>query len=237
MWGPNHQVEPIQSDLASLGTGVTFLAMGRIERHVASIDNRARAFMPSLLASIDASGDASLSQARSLLAAWNTRRIDANHDDSYDAPGLAIFDRWFEKVLPATFDELDATTFIVSSGVRGDGTFFSSDNEDTPSFKADNGLYGTFAHVLTGDSRVDYFTGTSKDAVLIGALRDALASLAAQYGSTDASTWHEKDEHEPYPAQGAGSVSPDVAPTLDRGSYGQIVEPGGAPESGIFTTD
>src|SRR5439155_8248642 len=136
VWGPNHQVEPIQSDLASLGTGVTFLAMGRIERHVASIDNRARAFMPSLLASIDASGDASLAQARSLLAAWNTRRIDANHDDSYDAPGLAIFDRRFEKVLPATFDELDATTFIVSSGVRGDGTFFSSDNEDTPSFKA-----------------------------------------------------------------------------------------------------
>jgi penicillin amidase len=237
VWGPTHQVEPIQQDLAALGNQVTFLAMGRIERHVASIDNRARSFMPALIAAIDGSGDASLAQARSLLAAWNTRRIDANHDDSYDAPGLTIFDRWFEKVLPATFDELDARTFIVSSGVRGDGTFFSSDNEDTPSFKSDNGLYGTFAHALAGDARIDYFGGSSRDAVLVSALRSALASLATQYGSTDASTWHEKDEHEPYPAQGAGSVSPDVAPTLDRGSYGQIVEPGGAPQSGIFTLD
>ena len=237
VWGPTHQVEPIQNDISALGTHVSFVDMGRIERHVASVDNRARSWMPALLAAVDGSGDSSLAQARALLAAWNRQRTDTNHDGNYDAPGLAIFDRWFEKVLPATFDELDANTFIVSSGVREDGTFFSSDNEDTPSFKSDNGLYGTFAHALLGDARIDYFAGSSRDAVLVDALRAALASLTSEHGTADASAWHEKDEHEPYPAQGAGSVG-DIAPTLDRGSYGQIVEPGGAPQPGrIFTLE
>ncbi len=48
-------------------------------------------------------------------------------------------------------------------------------------------------------------------------------------------SWREADEHEPYPAQGAGSVA-DVVPMLNRGSYGQIVEPGGNPQYTTLVT-
>ena len=49
------------------------------------------------------------------------------------------------------------------------------------------------------------------------------------------SSWREADEHEPYPSQGAGAVA-DVIPMLNRGSYGQIVEPGAKPQFSILVT-
>ena len=234
VWGPSHQVQPIQFDLARLSPHVRFIDMASIEKDVSSIDNRARTWKPALLAAIDASHDPSLSQARGLLAAWNNHRVDLNKDGSYDAPGLVLFDRWVEVVLRQTFTVLDPTTFQIAAGVRDDGHYFSSDNEDTPSFKDDNALFGTFTHALYGGTRFNYFGSTSKNGALISALKEALKELTAQLGSS-MSSWREADEHEPYPSQGAGAVA-DVIPMLNRGSYGQIVEPGAKPQFSILVT-
>ena len=175
-----------------------------------------------------------LSQARGLLASWNNLRVDLNKDGTYDVAGLVIFDRWVEVVLRKTFTVLDPTTFQIAGGVRDDGHYFSSDNEDTPSFKDDNALFGTFTHALYGGTRFNYFGSASKNGALISALKEALKELTAQLGSPMAS-WREADEHEPYPSQGAGSVA-DVVPMLNRGSYGQIVEPGAKPQFSILVT-
>jgi penicillin amidase len=226
-------VEPIQRDLAGLVPDVTFENMASIEKDVSSIDNRARMWKPALLAAIDASGDPALGQARTLLERWNDHRVDLNHDFVYDAPGLTIFDRWVEIVLRKTFAVLDPTTFVIASGVRQDGHYFSSDNQDTPTFKNDNALFATFTRVLINQrTRYDYFGSSTKNAVLVDALKQALKELTSQYGSSMAS-WHEPDEREPYPPLGAGSVA-DVVPTLNRGSFGQIVEPGAKPQFTIL---
>jgi len=199
---------------------------------VSSTDNRASGYKSILLAAIDASHDPSLGQARTLLASWNNHRVDVNKDGFYDAPGLTIFDRWNEIARKKTFAILDPLTFRTASAVRDDGHYFSSDNEDVPTFKTDLAMDGTFYHVLRGTTRYNYLGSTSRNAMIISALKQALSELAAQYGST-MSAWHEADEHEPYPPQGAGSVA-DVVPTLNRGSYGQIIEPGAKPQFSIL---
>src|SRR5207248_226936 len=139
---------------------------------------------------INPSHDPALSQARGLLASWNNHRVDLNKDGTYDAAGLVIFDRWVEVVLRKTFTVLDPTTFQIAGGVRDDGHYFSSDNEDTPSFKNDNALFGTFTHALYGGTRFNYFGSTSKNGALISALKEALKELTAQLGSSMAS-WRE----------------------------------------------
>jgi penicillin amidase len=232
VWTPIQQVGSIQADLARLSPHVTFENMGSIEKDVASTDNRARAWKGFLLSAIDASGDSTLSRARTLLASWNDHRVDVNKDGSYDAPGLAIFDRWNEIVRRKAFAVLDPLTFRNASGVRDDGHYFSSDNQDVPSFKTDLAMDGTFDHLLHGTTRFNFLGSTPRDALIVSALKQALTELAAQYGPTMTS-WHEADEHEPYPEQGAGSVD-DVVPTLNRGSYGQIVEPGAKPQFTIL---
>jgi len=231
-WTPIHQVQSIQLDLARLSPDVTFENMGSIEKDVSATDNRARAWKSTLLGAIDASHDESLSQARRLLASWNNHRVDVNKDGFYDAPGLTIFDRWNEIMRRKAFTVLDPLTFRTASAVRDDGFYFSSDNEDVPSFKTDLAMDGTFDHLLHGTTRFNYLGSTPLNTMILSALTEALSQLAAQYGST-MSNWHEADEHEPYPSQGAGSAA-DVVPTLNRGSYGQIVEPGAKPQFSIF---
>jgi penicillin amidase len=219
-WGPTHQVEPIQSTLAGYVPTIQFWNMRDTERYVSSVDNRARSWMPSVLSAIDTSGDPSLAAARAALAAWDFRRLDANQDGKYDAPGLAIFDRWVEHMLKRTFVGLPPEVFDVASGIGSNGKFRSADNGDVPTFKTENALFGLLTHALRGDARVDYFGSAGRDATIVAALRDALAELKG--------TWSEPAETTSFAAQGAGSV-PSFTPLLDRGSYGQIVEPGGAP--------
>lgn len=223
IWGPTHQVEPIQQDLARLVPSVTFRDMARIQRHVSSVDNRQRAWMPALLAAVDASGDASLAPVRSLLAAWNGLRVDTDEDGMYDAAGLAIFDRWVEHALHSTFDDdIEPSIFDVASGFPSEGHLRSRDNGDTPTFKTENALFGTFTHALRGETNVDYFAGSSRDAVLVAALRATIADLTRAQGENPG-LWREETEIEQYAALGAGSV-PDVSPLVNRGSYGQIIE-------------
>jgi acyl-homoserine lactone acylase PvdQ len=222
-WGPNHQVEPIQADLAAAGSSMTFDGMGRVEAHVATVDNRARVWMPSLLAAIDAANDPSLQQARDALASWNGLRVDTNNDGTYDAAGLALFDRWVEHAMKDTFtDDLGARIFAVASGIGADGHFRSADNGDVPTFKTENALISLLTDALAGHTARDYFAPSTRDDVVVQALREAIAELGA-----DPSKWVEADESGPFAAQGAGS-SADVKPLLNRGSYGQIVEAGAA---------
>jgi penicillin amidase len=216
-WGPAHQVEPIQADLVAIGSGITFDGMAKIERHVAAVDNRARAFKPYLLAAIDASGDPALADARAALAEWDGLRADDDGDGSYDAPGLALFDRWMDDVLVRTFldgAQLPADVFDAASGLGPDHDLRSADNGDAPSFKFENALFGTLLNSLRGNTNVAYPDG---DEQLLASLRHVLPEWSPNT--------REFDETAHFAPQGAGSV-PDIAPLPDRGSYGQIVEPG-----------
>jgi len=220
IWGPAHQVEPIQADLATRAPSVTFEDMAAIEKHVASVDNRARVFLPYLLHAIDASHDPSLGDARAALASWDGLRTDADRNGSYDAPGLALFDKWMDLVLLSTFDGvLPHDVYDAAAGMGPDLDLRSYDNGDTPSFKFENVLYGTLLHALRGDAHRDWFGGDARSAV-VGPLHSAIDALKG--------SWKEPVEVAHFAAQGAGSVD-DIAPLPNRGSYGQIVEAGGTP--------
>lgn len=212
-WGPAHQVEPIQADLAALSPNLTFEDMAKIERHVSSVDNRARVLKDYVVAAIDASGDTELAATRERLTRWDGIRTDADRDGWYDASGLGIFDDWLDRVLPIVFADLPADVFDAASGIGADEVLVSADNGDTPTFKFENALFGTLLRAFRGETNIDHLAG-----------KDILALMVCD---TDQAC-RKATEHAHFNAQGAGSV-PDIQ-LPNRGSYGQIVEPGAAPQ-------
>ncbi len=221
-WGPGHQVEPIQHDLARIATGITFENMGQIQAHVATVDNRARAWMPTLLAAIDASGEEF--PGREVLGDWDMRRVDVDHDGFYDKPALRVFDLWVEEMLRVTFeDDLGSRIFAVSSGIGLDGHLRSADNGDTPTFKLENSLFATLDNAIAGRGSYDFFNGTGAEETMVAVLRKVIDGMGGE--GLDG---RQRVERGAFAAQGAGSVE-DLAPLINRGSYGHIVESGGAP--------
>jgi penicillin amidase len=160
-----------------------------------------------LLAHVDGGADARLPAIAAMLEGWDWLQVDADGDDAYDHPSVAVFNTWWEALVARVLsDEL---------GPGLDGNVASN----------------IVARLLDADPGVpllhDYLDGESAGQAVTGALVDALDSLAVTYGSADVADWLAPVAKIHWSPLGAGAV-PDTI-WMNRGTYNQIVHLGKGP--------
>jgi len=173
-------------------------------------------FAGNVTAAALASANATLQAAGSYLAAWATATplpvsyVDlvspmwpTDPDPTYDHPGLTIFNRWYDKVVPAVFSGILPSNLI--SQVKSQSSLL------TRVFREDAGL------LYPG-----YPSGAALDNLIIGALEDAVDELTAEYGA-DMSTWLTPVRMQDYDETG-GLPGADLHPYMNRGTYNHIAE-------------
>ena len=173
-------------------------------------------FAGNVTAAALASANATLLEAGSYLAAWATATplpvsyVDLvspkwpdDDNPTYDHPGLTIFNRWYDKVVPAVFSGILPSNLI--SEVKSHSSLL------TRVFREDAGL------LYPG-----YPSGAALDTLIIGALEDAVDELTAEYGA-DMSTWLTPVRMQDYDETG-GLPGADLHPYMNRGTYNHIAE-------------
>jgi penicillin amidase len=147
-------------------------------RYGAFVDSSAPYFRPRLLDAVSllAGGDAELKQAAEAIAAWDGMWSDRDKDGKWDAPGLALFDAWYRHLTSAIFSEEKvgslAKLLQYKKGVASFGLPYGSS-------VLHNILDGPRSPVrLKGD----YLGGAGAEAVMVDALKKAVAELRAEQG-------------------------------------------------------
>jgi len=223
-WGEGFRVQILMDAMA------TFAASGDLTTETLNTLNQIGGyhntagmnFAASLIAKLEAyyaanPGAVEVAAALGQLAAWATAEplpissVDfvspawpADPSPTYDHAGLTIFDKWYDKVVPAVF------TGILPPDVI-------SIVEQSPSL---------LLRVLRGDASLlytGYPTGAALDTIVVNALRDALDDLEVEYGSSDMSTWLTPVRMQDYQPMGA-MPGDDIHPYMNRGTYNQIAE-------------
>ena len=173
-------------------------------------------FAGNVTAAALASGNATLEEAGSYLAAWATATplpvsyVDlvspmwpTDPDPTYDHPGLTIFDRWYDKIVPAVFSGILPSNLI--NEVKSHSSLL------TRVLREDVSLLYT------------YPSGGALDTLIIDALGDAVDELTAEYGA-DMSTWLTPVQMQSYDEQGALPADAFEHPRMNRGTYNHIAE-------------
>lgn len=226
LWSATHHVEAIFQHLEHLHNA-TMADMATIGKDVAIEDTRTIYFKQMLLDAAQQSDDARLRQAASLVSAWDNTRTDQDGDGKYDAPGLAIFDKWMQLLTQNTFEPLFGQTDY-ERFLHAPTSWTSTTNETMPTFKLETPVYGYLYHVLQGSNSTvplqyqDYFGGFTRTEYLNKTLTQALDDLTKQYGTSDMSQWLAPVEYDDWTVLSAGSVG--KLETSNRGSYQQVVD-------------
>ena len=173
-------------------------------------------FAGNVTAAALASANATLIAAGGHLAAWATATplpvsyVDlvspmwpTDPDPTYDHPGLTIFNRWYDKIVPAVFSGILPSNLI--NEVKSHSSLL------TRVFREDAGL-----------SYPGYPSGVTLDTLIIGALEDAVDELTAEYGA-DMSTWLTPVRMQDYDETGF-LPGADLHPYMNRGTYNHIAE-------------
>jgi penicillin amidase len=173
-------------------------------------------FAGNVTAAALASGNVTLLAAGSYLAAWATATplpvsyVDLvspmwpdDDDPTYDHPGLTIFNRWYDKIVPAVFSGILPSNLI--NEVKSNSSLL------TRVFREDVSLLYT------------YPSGGALDTLIIDALGDAVDELTAEYGA-DMSTWLTPVQMQSYDEQGALPADAFEHPRMNRGTYNHIAE-------------
>ncbi|MFX0082547.1 MAG: penicillin acylase family protein [Candidatus Hodarchaeota archaeon] len=205
-WGEVHGVGWIQEQLA-MGGKISFKDMEDINRDTGYAHYAGKYFLDFLINA--AKGDSSIpAEVIDVLEAWDWHYNDVEYpkypddpDPTYDDPGLTIFDKWFEKVDNAVFDD------DLPPGVGGGAS--------------------TLLHVFDGvDSKLplnfDYLGEEPRDTLIVRVLKEALAELELEYGSSDVSDWLTDVRITKLTSQGA-LPTPEMH-TMNRGTYNHIAE-------------
>ncbi len=227
-WGDEDQQVDLNNLLAA-NPGQSFDQFGQFPRMAAYTDNRARVLLPYLTRALQGTSDARLQAMLGYLQAWDTQRVDANGDGSYDTPAVVFFDRFVQRLLTLGLDPtIGAADTLQLSGMSGCGgtgrCMTSVDNLAAPTLKYELSTEQTVLAALRGETQWDWFASAGgATAVLRSAALAAAGELTTEQGS-DPSKWNETVETGQWGAQGAGSATP-LSPLPDRGSYGQVVEP------------
>jgi penicillin amidase len=106
-------------------------------------------------------------QALELLSKWDNLVTDADGDGFCDQPGAAIFDSWWTKVIPATFED----EFVGYKNVFGQTAVQILSNRYHG--------YTLFLKALQGKTKTDFFGGKKRE-ILEKTLLDGLAGLAEE---------------------------------------------------------
>lgn len=227
-WGDEDQQSDLNDVLAG-DPGQSFDQFGLFPKAVAYTDNRARVLLPYLTAALQGDGDPRLQTMLGYLRSWNTQRVDADGDGSYDTPAVVFFDRFTQRLLTLGLDPTigDADTLQLTGMTACGGTgrcMESVDNLAAPTLKFELSTEQTLLAALRGETQWNWFAASGgATSVLRSAALAAADELTKDQGS-DTSKWNESVEQGAFSAQGAGSATP-LAPLPDRGSYGQVAEP------------
>jgi penicillin amidase len=218
-WGEGHHVQILMDAMT------TFAAAGNLTtddlntlNQIAGYHNTGGMnFAGNVTAAALASGNLTLQTAGSYLSDWATAEplpisyVDSvspkwptDSNPTYDHPGLTIFNKWYDKIVPAVFNGILPPNLI-------------NEAKKYPSlllrvFRADAGL------LYPG-----YPTGAALDTLIVDALKDALDDLETEYGSSDMSTWLTDVRMQDYDEMGI-LPGEDLHPYMNRGTYGQIAE-------------
>jgi penicillin amidase len=216
-WGPVQRVQVIQRQLNRMAPHTATMATleqivrttGQTAETPAGDDSAVvvQALLPRLLGAVGASRDPDLNAALQTLRTWDQSRIDANGDGTYDDPALTIFAAWYTQLVDAT---------VVP--VLGDPYRVGGSDENTTANIVDRILSGPHAALALN---TDYLNGRPVRAVVVNALRDALADLSIRFATTDQSRWLTPDVAINWAPLGAGTVAD--TPWMNRGTYNQIV--------------
>jgi penicillin amidase len=214
-WGPVHRVNTLRHVLRDLrphsASLETLAALNR--RAGLTTDSPSgnadtvvvSTMLGEMLEAVDGSADPRLPGALDLLRHWDWLQADDDADGFYDSPAVAVFNTWWAR-----------TVASVLQPKLGPG--------------ADPTVCGNVIHRLLQGSGAalpvlaDYLGGRTIGAALTQSLVDALDALAAQYGSADMSTWHQKRAEIVWTPGGIGSVPNTLF--MNRGTYNQLVHLG-----------
>jgi penicillin amidase len=217
-WGEGFRVQVLMDAMTTFAAGGNLTADDlNMLNQVGGYHNTAGMnFAGNVTAAALASGNATLEAAGSYLAAWATATplpvsyVDlvspmwpTDPDPTYDHPGLTIFNRWYDKIVPAVFSGILPSNLI--NEVKGSSSLL------TRVFREDAGL-----------SYPGYPTGGALNTLIIEALEDAVDELTAEYGA-DMSTWLTPVRMQDYDETG-GLPGADLHPYMNRGTYNHIAE-------------
>ncbi len=156
--------------------------MWDLNKRIAFLDQNLRYFLPFLKEAAKGGPGPRESQAVSLLANWDARRVDGDSNGQYDNPAQVILDKWLEVMLKGTLqDDLGAFyTAYTGLGAMGPG-------EVSVGGKI---LY----HCLLGEkssvrNKYDFFNGVPAAQVTLASLTQALAELESSYGTANMTEW------------------------------------------------
>jgi penicillin amidase len=220
-WGEGHRVQILMDAMATFAASgdLTTDTLNTINQvggyHSTEGMNFALDLINALTAYVPAHPDPELYAALGYLGAWATAqplpvsRVDFvspawpnDPNPTYDHPGLSIFNAWFDKIIPEVFGG------ILSEDLMGQLRSYPS----------------LLIRVFDGASlNYDYLGGRDKGQLIVDALKDAIAELKTQYGSSDMSTWLTPVRMQNYDGQGA-LPSRKFHPYMNRGTYNQIAE-------------
>ena len=187
-------------------------------RYAAFKEHNSRYFLPYLPpAGVDGQEEAALAEVRS----WDGFLMDRNADCTWDAAGVAIFQRWVSNMRSLAFSD-DLGPF---AGRASDSALL---------------------HVLQGNSaalrpRFDWLGGETPAQLAARAFNLTVDQLAAQFGNADPSTWRARASYQHYTRMNSdlladaarqracpynGGPEPGNTPDhvrMDRGTYNHIV--------------
>ena len=147
-------------------------------------------------------------------------RINQDHDDFLDdSAGIAIFDRWYDKLVHRVFDDElggEAPGDVAAPVFDHDMLFdFSSYLKNLFSWKARKKMARNYCDNINTNAK------ESCRGVVLSSLLDALAELREEQGQ-DMAEWKADAEWIEFLNLGAGSV-PDI-PWQNRGTHNHVVE-------------
>ena len=197
-------------------------------KNIAFYDKRALNAKDLMLGILEAASTTNpeIKEALKLLAQWNNLLTDDDGDGYCDQPGAAIFNSWWARVIPATFED----EFAGYKNVFGQSAVqILSDRYHG---------YTLFCRALQGNTQTDFFDG-KKAEILESSLLAALADLAESQKGSNLDGYRLKtamDAFHPVTVLGyflhqpitSSSVELPPFPKVDRGTQNHMVnlEPG-----------
>ena len=223
-WGEGHRIQILMNALGDYYAprgDVTFDDMNTINQIAGYHHTAGMNFVADLTVVVTAylgtTPDPEVAEALGYLVAWAmaeplpvsyvdlvSPKWPTDLNPTYDHAGLTIFNKWYDKIVPAVFTGILPPDII--GQIKGNPSLLLR------VFRADASL------LYPG-----YPTGAALDTLIVDVLEDAIGALEAQYGSDDMSTWLTPVRMQNYDAQGA-LPGGNYHPSMNRGTYNQIAE-------------
>lgn len=207
-WGPVHRAELFEATMQKFLADDGKLDVDDLKAINVEISTRSPFppnFVPRILAATASSPDATVQDARAALAAWGATGYGWEASDAtcmtakapsacfgtYE-PGFAIYEKWRGLAQERVFrDEMGPYVREMGFVPEKSSDPHAADHgrEDNKDNTLHNALHGRAAHAWCDDVATN--ATESCDGMLAATFAEAVAALAAQYGTDDASEWRQ----------------------------------------------